>query len=103
MAPTPHTPPASQQPIEAAVVDAPAPSLRAKLREMSDSPWLVLGMLFFVTLFLGLPILWLSRGFSPLSKVFWTVLLLLWTGIAFGMFYLVMLYVVYRPLRDFQW
>ncbi|MBC7854777.1 MAG: hypothetical protein IAF94_15200 [Pirellulaceae bacterium] len=87
--------------MEAAVVDAAAPSLRAKLREMTDSPWLVLGMLFFVTLFLGLPILWLSRGFSPLSKVIWTVLLLLWTGIVFWMFYLVMYYVVYLPLKDF--
>ena len=103
MVPSQKTPQDSQQPLEAAVVDAPAPSLRARLREMTDSPWLVLGMLFFVTLFLGLPILWLSRGFSPLSKVVWTVLLLLWTGIVFWMFYLVMFYVVYLPLRDFRW
>jgi hypothetical protein len=93
----------SPQPMEAAVVENSIPSLRARLREVADHPWLVLGMLFFVTLFLGLPILWWSRGFSPVSKVLWTVAVLLWTALVFWMFYLVMLYVVYPPFRDFRW
>jgi hypothetical protein len=90
------------QPIDALVVADPKPSARAKLWELADNPWLVLGMLFFVTLFLGLPVLWVSRGFSPLSKILWTVLVLIWTAIAFWMFYLVMYYAVYVPIRDFR-
>ena len=86
--------------MDAAIVADPKPSTRAKLRELADNPWLVLGMLFFVTLFLGLPVLWVSRGFSPISKTMWTVLVLIWTAIAFWMFYLVMYYAVYVPLKD---
>ena len=92
-----------EQPVEAVAVERPIRLLRGKLREVADNPWLVLGMLFFVTLFLGLPVLWVSRGFSPLSKILWTVLLLLWTGIVFCLFYVFMLYVVYPPFRDFRW
>src|SRR6185295_17618761 len=75
--------PDSEHIVEAVAVERPAPTLRKKVRELVDSPWLVLGMLFFVTLFLGLPVLWLSRGFSPLAKVLWTVLLLVWTCVVF--------------------
>ena len=103
MAPPQEIQPDSEQLIEAVAVESPAPSLRRKIRELADNPWLVLGMLFFVTLFLGLPILWLSRGFSPLSKVLWTVLLLLWTGVVFWLFYLLMVLVVIPPIRDFRW
>ena len=103
MVPPQEIQPADEQPVAAVAVERRTPSLRGKIRELADNPWLVLGMLFFVTLFLGLPILWLSRGFSPLSKVLWTVLLLVWNAIVFWMFYLVMLYIVYPPLRDFRW
>ena len=95
--------PDSEPIIDAVAVERPAPSLRKKIRELVDSPWLVLGMLFFVTLFLGLPVLWLSRGFSPLSKVLWTVLLLVWTCVVFWLFYLLMIVVVIPPIRDFRW
>ncbi len=76
------------------------PTARKTLRELADNSWLVLGMLFFVTLFLGLPVLWVSRGFSPISKLVWTLLVLVWTGVVFWMFYLVMYYMVYLPLKD---
>ncbi|MCE9527571.1 MAG: hypothetical protein K8R36_16135 [Planctomycetales bacterium] len=100
MAPEQHIPQDLNQPLDAAIVPDPQPSPRAKLRDMADSPWLVLGMLFFVTLFLGLPILWISRGFSPTSKILWTVLVLIWTAVVFWAFYLVMYYAVYIPLKD---
>ncbi len=103
MAPPQEIQPDSEQLIEAVAVENPAPSLRKKFRELADNPWLVLGMLFFVTLFLGLPVLWLSRGFSPLAKVLWTVLLLVWTGVVFWLFYLLMVFVVIPPIRDFRW
>jgi uncharacterized membrane protein YbhN (UPF0104 family) len=94
--------PDSEPPIEAEAVERPVVPLRQKLWELSESPWLVLGMLFFVTLFLGLPILWASRGFKPWSKVLWTMLVLIWTGVVFWLFYAFMLYVVYPPIRDFR-
>jgi uncharacterized membrane protein YbhN (UPF0104 family) len=103
MASPPEILPDSEEPILAEAVERPSVPLRKKLRELADSPWLVLGMLFFVTLFLGLPVLWASRGFRPWSKVLWTVLVLVWTGIVFWLFYALMLYVVYPPLKDFRW
>jgi len=103
MAPPQEIQPESEQLIEAVAVERPTPSLRKKIRDLADNPWLVLGMLFFVTLFLGLPVLWFSRGFSPLSKVLWTVLLLVWTGVVFWLFYLLMVLVVIPPIRDFRW
>src|SRR6266498_259893 len=94
MAPPQDIHPDSEQLIEAVAVEREAPSLPKTIRELADHPWLVLGMLFFVTLFLGLPVLWVSRGFSPLSKVLWTVAVLIWTAVVFWMFYLVMYYFV---------
>src|SRR4051812_23898367 len=74
-----------------------------KWRQLVDNAWLVLGILFFVTLFLGLPALWISRGFSPLSKVIWTILVLIWTAFVFWLFWLVMYYYVIVPIREVRW
>ena len=100
MAPSQNFPENLARPVDAEIVAEPPPSARKKLRDLADNSWLVLGMLFFVTLFLGLPVLWVSRGFSPLSKIMWTVLVLIWTGIVFWLFYLVMYYMVYLPIKD---
>jgi hypothetical protein len=54
--------------------------------QIVDNPWLILAMLFFVTLFLGLPVLWISRGFSTASKVFVTIAVLVWSVIFIGGF-----------------
>ena len=88
MAPSQNMSENPPEPVDAEMVAGPPPSARKKLRDLADNYWLVLGMLFFVTLFLGLPVLWVSRGFSPLSKVLWTVLVLIWTGIVFWLFFL---------------
>jgi hypothetical protein len=55
-----------------------------------DQAWFVLGMLFFVTLFLGLPILWASGAFSRTMKVLVTVLVLIETVLVFWAFFAVM-------------
>jgi len=55
-----------------------------------DQAWFVLGMLFFVTLFLGLPILWTSRAFSKPLKAVITVAVLIETLLVFWAFYEVM-------------
>ncbi len=55
-----------------------------------DNPWFILGMLFGVTLFLGLPILWTSRAFSRPLKVLVSFLVLAETVLVFWGFYEIM-------------
>ena len=59
-------------------------------RRALDNQWVMLGMLFFVTAALGLPFLWMSRGFSTLGKVVVTILVLAWTALILWLFWLVM-------------
>jgi len=76
-------------PLDASVIDSPEGS-RGGLREMIDNPWLVLATLFFVTAALGLPVLWMSRGFSRGSKTILTVVVLIYTVLLLYVFWLVM-------------
>lgn len=72
-------------------------------RRALDNPWLMLAMLFLVTAFLGLPFLWMSRGFTTFWKVIVTIAVLLWTALIFWLFWLVMLWTVptiYNGVRD---
>ena len=55
-----------------------------------DRPIYILLILFFVTLFLGLPALWYSRSFSPGSKIVVTILVLIWSAFVFWLFWLFM-------------
>ena len=84
------------------VVDhhAPAPH-QPTWRDLVDNPWLILTMLFGVTLFLGLPLLWVSRGFSPLGKIAVTVAVLLWTALVFWVFWLIMAWCIPRIMQIF--
>lgn len=67
---------------------SPKPSPQESLaRRALDNPWLMLLMLFGVTLFLGLPFLWISRGFSTRGKIVVTIMTLLWTSIVFACFF----------------
>lgn len=68
----------------------PAQAGPAALDRWIDNPWFVLGTLFFVTLFLGLPILWKSRAFSPFMKGVVTLVVLVETVLVFWGFYEVM-------------
>jgi len=65
-------------------------------RVIIDNPWLMILMLFFVTAALGLPFLWISRGFSTLSKVLLTIAVLVWTALVFWGFYLIMAWCIPR-------
>ena len=59
-------------------------------RDLIDNPWLLVLTLFFVTAALGLPFLWMSRGFSVLGKITLTVAVILWTALVLWVFWLVM-------------
>lgn len=66
---------------------AEAPGDRERL---CYNPLVVLGLLFFVTLFLGLPLLWLSPRFSAFNKIIITLLNLLYSALVLWAFYLLM-------------
>jgi len=74
--------------------DKPAaqpPPARAA-RRVIDNPWLILAMLFFVTAALGLPILWLSRGFSAPAKTILSIVVLAYTVVLLWAFWLFLVF-----------
>ena len=50
-------------------------------REITDKPWFVLALLFGVAAGFGLPVLWMSRGFSRIQKRLLTIVVLLYTAL----------------------
>jgi hypothetical protein len=82
--------------------DKPTASTDPLWRRALDNPWLMLGMLFFVTLFLGLPFLWMSRGFSTLGKIIVTLAVLAWTALVLWGFWLVMVWCWMRIASVYQ-
>ena len=81
----------SDQPVNATVIEptAAAASRAQTWRDVVDNPWLMIAMLFLVTAALGLPFLWISRGFSTFSKIVLTILVLAWTTLVLWLFWLV--------------
>jgi hypothetical protein len=77
----------ANKPLDAVVEKPQAPP---SWRELLDNPWLMVLGLFFVTAALGLPFLWMSRGFSTFWKILLTIAVLLWTALVFWVFYLIM-------------
>jgi hypothetical protein len=76
-----------------AAIVVPSAQPRAKeprWRDLVDNPWLMVVVLFFVTAALGLPFLWISRGFSRPWKIVLTIAVLLWTALVFWVFFLIM-------------
>jgi len=90
--------------VEATIVEPLSGKEQAKpqWRELVDNPWLMLAMLFFVTAALGLPLLWISRAFSPFWKVVVTIAVLLWTALVLWVFYLIMAW-CWSQLRPVFW
>jgi hypothetical protein len=76
--------------IDAMIADSPPPAQQTGWREFVDNPWLLIILLFFVTAALGLPFLWISRGFSAPWKIVLTIAVLLWTAMVFWVFFLIM-------------
>jgi len=85
------------QPPTASHVNVPEQTQpRHSWREVIDNPWLMILTLFFVTAALGLPFLWMSRGFSTLNKILLTIAVLLWTALVLWVFYLIMAWCIPR-------
>ena len=56
-------------------------------RSLVDRPWLILCLLFFVTAICGLPLLWISRGFSLTWKIVLSLIVTLYTVLLFWGFW----------------
>jgi hypothetical protein len=54
------------------------------LRDAIDNPIAVLALLFFVTGFLGIPVLWMSRGFTTTMKVVLSIVVTIYTLLLIG-------------------
>ena len=77
----------------------PGPDVPPAWRKAVDNPWLMLLVLFFVTAFLGIPFLWMSRGFTTFWKVVVTIAVLIWTVLVFWVFWLIMVW-CYTRIAD---
>jgi hypothetical protein len=86
-------------------IDSPPPetkSTRHSWRDLVDRPLVLLAVLFFITAAPGLPLLWISRGFSRAAKIVVTILVLLWTALVVWAFYLVMAWCLPRIWESIQ-
>jgi hypothetical protein len=86
-------------------VDSPPPdakTTRQSWRDLIDRPLILLAVLFFVTAAPGLPLLWMSRAFSLVSKIVLTILVLAWTALVLWAFYLVMAWCLPRIWESIQ-
>ncbi len=69
-------------------------------QSLLDSPWLILALLFLVTAILGLPLLWISRGFSPAWKILLSVIVTLYTALLLWGFWLILNWSVSRIMES---
>ena len=66
--------------------------MRERRRPLVDNPWAIIGLLFFVTLILGIPLLWMSRSFSTPVKLLLTVIICAHTALVVWGFWLIMVW-----------
>ena len=67
-----------------------------------DRPWFILGLLFFVAAILGLPLLWMSGGFSRVWKIVLSVVVTLYTALLLWGFWLIMSWSVSRIMDSLR-
>jgi hypothetical protein len=72
------------------------------LRALLDNPWFVLVLLFFVMAILGLPVLWISRGFSVAAKIVLSVLVALYTALLFWLTWLIIAWSYASMMRSLR-
>jgi hypothetical protein len=77
--------------------DSSAPA--AENRGLIDNPYAVLAAVFLAMAVLGIPLIWMCRAWSPATKVLLTIVTLIYTGLLFWGFWLIMAWVADR-LKD---
>jgi hypothetical protein len=77
-------------PLLATVVDDADAPVNSESTSTTDKRWFVLTMLFGVTMFLGLPLLWKSKAYGQQGKVILTILVIAYSIVVFWIFFLIM-------------
>lgn len=67
-----------------------SPSKPLPPKRALDDPWMVLLVLFVVTGCLGIPLLFMSRGFSTTSRLVWSIVSVVYTALLLWGFVLIM-------------
>jgi hypothetical protein len=74
---------------------------RGGVYQLIDRPWALIGLLFFATLALGIPLIWMSRAFSTPIKLLLTIAICIHTALVFWGFWLVMSWAYHRVMDSF--
>ena len=72
------------------IVPAAAPTDKRASRGVIDNPYAVLAAVFFAMMFLGIPLIWACRAWSPATKVVLTIVTLLYSALILWLFWLAM-------------
>jgi hypothetical protein len=72
------------------IVPAAAATDTSSSRGMIDNPRAVLAAVFLAMMFLGIPLIWACRAWSPGTKVVLTIVTLLYSALIFWLFWLAM-------------
>lgn len=67
-------------------------------RKLADNPYAVIALIFCVTGCLGIPLILVSRTFTPAQKALWVVVSLIYTAILFGLVITVWVWTYYRVM-----
>lgn len=67
-----------------------------------DTRWFVLLVIFGALAGFGLPLLWYSRGFSRSSKVFWTIVVSLYTALVVWLIWIMLLWLSTMIRHEFH-
>jgi hypothetical protein len=91
-------PPADGEFAQVRIVPEPRPIRPA----ISDNPWIVLIMLFFVLGPFALPMLWQGRAFTLRWKWIWTLLMIVFTLLLCWLLWFITVKMIVEPLRQLR-
>ena len=78
--------------------DANGSGNRGGVYQLIDRPWALVAVLFFATLALGIPLIWMSRAFSVPVKLMLTIAITIYTALVFWGFWVVMSWAYHRVM-----
>lgn len=77
-----------------------APTAGGGAEKLIQNKFAVLACLFLVTGFLGLPLLWMNRRFNTAERIIWSIVVIIYTLVLFGLVGLVFLW-SYRQIAGY--
>ena len=84
--------PPADEPILATVIDGPMQQGPASHKSVLQSRAAVLATLFLVTGVLGVPLLWVNQKFSKGERIFWSIVVTIYTAILISIAYAIVMW-----------